>query len=146
MFGWLRYRYDLPASSSQEADREILLKTAAEHEEAEQNQELEDAFWAQRSLIDIIDDDIAQLLSTYLQSETQRLYLPVPGFNTQGGKWEKSDVSGRHRLSQSAIVELRSAIRAEKKERSELARSWLTSIAGLIGVLIGLFAIILGRR
>jgi hypothetical protein len=41
---------------------------------------------------------------------------------------------------------LRSAIRAEKKESSELAFRWLTGITGLIGVLIGLLAIILHRH
>ena len=38
------------------------------------------------------------------------------------------------------------AIRAERKESSELTRSWITGLTGLIGVLIGLLAIILGHR
>jgi hypothetical protein len=93
-----------------------------------------------------IEDDIHQLLSTYLISEAERHFVPIPKFEFSSGKWERSRVSDRDRLTENGIRELRSAIRAERKEGSELARSWLTGLTGLIGVLIGLLAIILGRR
>ena len=72
--------------------------------------------------------------------------LPVPPFSTKSEEWKESSFDGRYHLSSEGIIELRSALRLVRKERSELARSWLTSLTGLIGVLIGLLAIILGRR
>ena len=92
----------------------------------------------------MIDDDIVQLVSNYLQSEANKHFISAPRFNLVDGNWELSDISNRVRLSQDAIRELRSAIRAEQKESSELIRSWLTGLTGLIGVLIGLLAVILG--
>jgi hypothetical protein len=93
-----------------------------------------------------IDDDISQLTSDYLQREAERLLLPVPKFSTGSNEWEKSAFTERWRLTQATMHGLRSAIRAEKKERSELARAWLSGLTGVIGVLIGLLAVILGRR
>jgi hypothetical protein len=87
-----------------------------------------------------------------LYSQTSVKYdLPIP--EPFGDEWEISEHSRRPRLTQNAFKELRSAIRTERKERSELARGWLSSIAGMIGVatgligaLIGLLAVVRGRQ
>jgi hypothetical protein len=81
-----------------------------------------------------------------VRSEAEKHFVPVSRVDFVSGKWERSDVSDRFRLTQQYIRELRSAIRAERKESSELTRSWITGLTGLIGVLIGLLAIILGHR
>jgi hypothetical protein len=94
----------------------------------------------------LIDDDIYQLECDYVQRQAERLVLSVPKFSEISDQWEKSPFTERWRLTRPTMLELRSGIRAEKKERSELFRSWLTGLTGLIGVLIGLLAVILGRR
>jgi hypothetical protein len=85
-------------------------------------------------------------MSNDVRSEAEKHFVPVSRVDFVSGKWERSDVSDRFRLTQQYIGELRSAIRAERKESSELTRSWITGLTGLIGVLIGLLAIILGHR
>jgi hypothetical protein len=94
----------------------------------------------------LIDDDISQLSSDYYEREAQRLLLQVPEFSERSDKWEKLAFTERWRLTRSTMLELRSAIRTERRERSEHARLWLAGITGVIGALIGLLAIILGRR
>jgi len=76
---------------------------------------------------------VYQLESDYVQRQAERLLLSVPECSEISDQWEKSAFTDRWRLSRPAMLELRSAIRAEKKERSELARLWLTGITGLIG-------------
>jgi hypothetical protein len=102
--------------------------------------------------------DIAQLESMRLIMEAENLRVPIPAMDDNHPHWQRTTHPGlpvwlRHVLTDMGMKELRSAIRAEKKERSELARAWLASIAavigactGLIGVLIGLAAVILGKR
>jgi hypothetical protein len=93
-----------------------------------------------------IDDDIMQLTSEFLVSRAEKYQLLAPDFDGQSARWENSKITGRYRLTHAAILELRSAVHTAQKERGEIFRLWLASITGLIGVLIGLLAVILGRR
>jgi hypothetical protein len=148
MIDWLPYRYKL--FRLQIERRRTRRFYSNEHRKAKQQkkdrEELQDIGFVEQHFVEIVDDKIAQLQSAHLESKAESLFLPVPEFSLESDKWEKSDVSGRYRLSRTAMLELRSAIRAERKESSELARSWLTGLRGLVGVLIGLLAVILGRR
>jgi hypothetical protein len=90
------------------------------------------------------NEDICILMSDYLLDTAEKFMIEVP--SPKPPEWTHSDRNSRVYLTETSMFKLRSAIRAERKERSELARSWLSSITGLIGVLIGLLAIILGRR
>lgn len=58
-------------------------------------------------------------------------------------KWRNAKNSAIFYLNDDGIRELRIALRADLRERLDLDRSWLTSLTGLIGVIIGLLAIIL---
>ena len=92
-------------------------------------------------------DHIDLIHTHYLLSQLDKLRLPRPKFtddNWVGSKWINHEF-----LSTTAIVEVRDAIRKERKERSEITRLWLGSIvpivsalAGLLGVVIGLVAIL----
>jgi hypothetical protein len=148
MFDWLHYRYQLVLLQRKKRQTQRYFTKAGNKARKEQKtidalQALEAEEVFERNSI---DDDVHQLISNYVRSEAEKHFVPVPRFNLVDGKWERSEVSDRYRLTQECIKELRSAIRAERKESSELARSWLTGLTGLIGVLIGLAAIILGRR
>jgi len=148
MLDWLRYRYNLwGLHREKHAARR---SNARSWQRAQRGQDITEALknikthrWRNDLLI---DDEIYQLEADYVQRQAERLLLSIPKFSEISDHWEKSPFTKSWRLTRPAMLELRSAIRAEKKERSELARSWLTGITGLIGVLIGLAAIILGRR
>lgn len=146
MFDWLHYRYQLALLQRKKRQTQRYFAKALNKARKEQKT-IDDLQGEAKHELDFIDDDIHQLRWNYVRSEADKHFVPVPGFNLDvDGKWERSQVSDRYRLTQEGIRELRSAIRAERKESSELARSWLTGLTGLIGVLIGLVAIILGRR
>jgi hypothetical protein len=142
MLDWLRYRYGLwqLQSEKKRSERNALKIWLMGEEEAKLKRVVEGRDPR------LIDDDISQLMSDYIEREAQKLFLSVPEFTRGSDKWEKSGFVEHWRLTQATMLELRSAIRAEKKERSELARSWLAGLTGLIGVIIGLLAVILGRR
>jgi hypothetical protein len=148
MLDWLRYRYNLwGLHREKHAARR---SNARSWQRAQRGQDITEALknikthrWRNDLLI---DDEIYQLEADYVQRQAERLLLSIPKFSEISDHWEKSPFTKSWRLTRPAMLELRSAIRAEKKERSELARSWLTGITGLIGVLIGLLAVILGKR
>ena len=148
MFDWLHYRYQLTLLQRKKRQTQRYFAKALNKARKEQKSvdDLQGLGAEETHELDFIDDDIHHLISNYVRSEAEKHFVPVPRFNLVDGKWERSEVSDRYRLTQECIKELRSAIRAERKESSELARSWLTGLTGLIGVLIGLLAIILGRR
>jgi hypothetical protein len=49
-------------------------------------------------------------------------------------------------LSVEGMRELRREIRIEQKERSEVARAWLTSLTGLGGVIVAILALLFGHH
>jgi hypothetical protein len=86
---------------------------------------------------------IRELLSDYLISEAYRLFIPLPN-------WDKQDQAGngdtaKYVLNRDAINELRSAIRAERKARAERFLMWVPGIVGILGALIGLVSILVGK-
>jgi hypothetical protein len=99
-----------------------------------------------------VNHDLIGILQTkYLTSLTEKRLIPIPEgslpLDERGNdKWRTAKRSSILYLNNDGIRELSVALRADHRERLEFARSWLTSITGLIGVLIGLLAIILGRR
>ena len=126
MLDWLRFRYQL--SRLERKKRGLRRYFSNAHARAKKqgkaSKDLEELSRSEYLETELIDDDIVQLLSTHLRSQADKYFLPTPKFDTRSEKWERSDISGRYRLSPDAIRELRATIRAEQKERSELARSW----------------------
>lgn len=86
-----------------------------------------------------VDEQIARLQTEFLQDEAQRLGVIVPQFDSsESGLWREALTAPTYHLKNEAIVELRSAIRKEKKERREVWLSWAALTIGVIGALIGL--------
>ena len=106
-------------------------------------EELWELMEAGRQNVEPLEEDIDYLISSYLSAKAQKLRLVMP---ESENNWQWSKHRRHYLLTPAAMQALRSAIRAEKKENSELAFRWLTAITGLIGVLIGLLAIILHRH
>ena len=91
--------------------------------------------------VDIIDDEIETLECRYVIESARKLVLPLPDFDKNGDTWEESKITGRFRLSKKAMVDIRSLVRKERKERREGMMFWLAALTGIIGALSGLLAV-----
>jgi hypothetical protein len=103
-------------------------------------------------------DEEAALQSTYLSNLAAKRLIPLPemsdaallGKPERSSKWKQPRHSVGLILSDDGIRELQVALRADRRERLEIVRTWVATIVpgltGLIGVIIGLLAIILGHR
>ncbi len=96
----------------------------------------------------LINDEIAQLVTSRLLSLADDNLIPTPSldFRSPNSAWVQSRVTNHYHLSIEAAAELRAAIRKEQRERSELFFKWFSGLTGLIGALIGLIALLLRLR
>lgn len=89
-----------------------------------------------------INDKIALLQTEFLRQEAEKYLLPIPSFDADDNKedtnWQFAPTGPHYQLSESALAELRSAIRKERKERREVWQSWAALVIGIVGALIGL--------
>lgn len=93
---------------------------------------------------DLIDDEIATLLTRHLCSTANRLMLPIPK-RDEDGMWLQSPLNpNRWLLSPKGVTELRSAIRKERRESREQMLIWVSVTTGLIGTLTGLVSVLSG--
>ena len=90
---------------------------------------------------DLMDDEIESLASRYLIQSAQSLLLPIPEYSRDGDAWVESKITGRFRLTRTAMSTLRSKIRIERKERRESSMLWIAALTGVLGVLTGLIAV-----
>jgi hypothetical protein len=84
-------------------------------------------------------------MSAYLVSEADRLLIPLPDWDDENSWTTFNTDTVEHVLSRTGIDELRSKIRAEKKARADRFVMWVPGIVGILGALIGLAAILVGR-
>ena len=89
-------------------------------------------------------DEILRLHTEYLIRESNRLIVPYPAAN-EPGMWERDD-EGYVRLTEAGISKLRADIRAEKKARLERVIMWMPGVVGILGALIGLAAVLTGKK
>ena len=137
------YRWNL--RTLHRARERVLAAYRAKREEAKRERkgrdEIESIISMEMHEVELIDDDIESLEHSYLIESARRLLLPTPKFNVDNGAWVESRITGRVRLSRTSMMEVRSAIRKERKERREGAILWLTAFTGIIGALTGLIAV-----
>jgi len=148
MIDWFAHRYRLARLQIERRSisrfHSKLYRKAKQQKKNEEELHLLES--AEQHDVETNEDKIARLQSTYLRSKAERLLLPVPEFSPRSEKWEMFRHHEHYRLTRGAMLELRAAIRAEQKERSELVRSWLTGLTGALGALAGVLAVILGRH
>ena len=103
-----------------------------------------DQFWAERrEALTPINEQIANLSSQVLIDEAVRYELPIPEFKEEGGAWVQPEYGLIYYLNDVARAALRSDIRKEKKERSEILRTWLTVVLSIIGAVTGVAALLI---
>ena len=83
--------------------------------------------------------------SDSLIAQADKLHLPRPQKSDQD-KWDdnKPTIIIGDVLTPEAMVEVRTAIRKEKRERRETVEWWLKIISGLIAILTGLVGALIG--
>lgn len=88
------------------------------------------------------EDKMIGLTHSYYVRLANRMLIPVPTFEAEGGAWMQSQQTGRYHLKPQELHELRTAVRAEQKARREVWAMGLVLVTGVIGALSGLIAII----
>jgi hypothetical protein len=89
-------------------------------------------------------DDVRAAHSRFLVAKASEMILPIPKFDDKT-MW-KDDQMGRTTLTELGINTLRSAVRAERKARLEMFLMWVPGVVGILGTLIGLAAILTGKK
>jgi hypothetical protein len=134
MLDWLRYRYQLSRLRKEERDLSRSYKKAFDQATQQQKpkHELDRLLLNFASDLQINDDLIGILETKYLTSRAEKRLIPVPQgslpLDERGNdRWRTAKDSAILYLNDDGIRELHVAIRTDRRERLELARSWLTS-------------------
>jgi len=86
---------------------------------------------------------VRRAMSDYLIAEADRLLIPLPDKEDEK-IWE--NIERYPTLTQQGINEVRAEIRAERKARMELFVMWVPGVVGVLGALIGLASILVGKK
>ena len=89
-------------------------------------------------------EEIARLHSEHLVHQAVRLFIPIPSIDDEA-MWKKSNTTNQFFMTEQAINQLRVAIRAERKARTEVFLMWVPGVIGLLGAAIGLAAILVKK-
>src|SRR5258705_7307815 len=109
MLAWLRYRFQLSRLQMRRRIALKKLKTAVHFEE-------------DHKTFITLNEAIYILMTDYLIETAEKLMIETP--HPSPPEWKESDTHTRVYLGEPAIFKLRALIRSERKERSELVRSW----------------------
>ena len=104
----------------------------AEQEEIAQRHHL-DQKWA--------EDELQKLYHSYYVHQANRLRIPVPPFQDDGGAWMESSISHGWYLTPDAIDSLRAEIRAERKARRDEWLAWIPLLALAVSIISALTAL-----
>ena len=105
--------------------------------------ELQELHADESSEVSPLLEDIEVLKTRRFVKIADRLMVPLPDRNDEE-LWEDSTCGTTKVLTAKGYWELKTLIRQDKRERSQLALMWLAALTGIIGVTTGLLAV-LGR-
>jgi hypothetical protein len=146
MFGYLRFRWKL--GQLERERRRVEKINAAEIATArKRNASADDIYVIENDAAGDyfhFQDEIKKLHSRYLSSQASRLLIPYPQLNDDS-MWEREGPNHFY-LTEHGINHMRAAIRAERKARVELFLMWMPGVVGILGALIGLVAVLSGRK
>jgi hypothetical protein len=88
---------------------------------------------------EMVTDKIYREHTVYLTKLAQTLMVPTPKWGSD--RWEDSSQMGFRYLNREGLKELRTAIRAERKESREMWVPLVAGSTGVLGALTGLVAV-----
>ena len=145
MIDYLKYRWNLlRLQTKQKKDQRFYKGLIKESVQEEQDKDQIEAFHAEASgSYWDTQEELRTLTQRYLLATATKLMVPIPDMKKEGVEfWEQRD--GCYTLTDQGIAHLKTAIRVERKQRTEVYMPWVFALTGLIGAMTGLLAIILG--
>lgn len=142
---YLSYRRNLSKLRRQENKlRKAYFKAVEEAERRGGPQEAARIGTLERTDLDLVEDEIANLVSAYLISKARFMYVAIPPWaeRSTSGLWEKSDIDQRWRLSHNGLAQVSQAIRTVRRDRLQMVTTLISFLIGLIGAATGLLAAI----
>ena len=91
--------------------------------------------------ISFIDLQIRELHTDYLRKIANKMILALPNRKDET-LWDKPSGYSKSILTNKGIFELKRQIRLEKKEKRDIAFSWISLLIGLLGAAIGLISVL----
>jgi hypothetical protein len=88
------------------------------------------------------EDELQRLYHSYYVHLANRLRIPVPAFQDDGGAWMESSVSDGWYLTPQAMHALRAEIRAERKARRDEWLAWIPLLALVVSIISALTALV----
>lgn len=88
------------------------------------------------------EDELQKLYHSYYIHLANRLRIPVPPFQDNGGAWMESSISHGWYLTPEAIYALRAEIRAERKARRDEWLAWIPMLALVVSIVSALTALV----
>jgi hypothetical protein len=146
MFGYLKLRWKLwklarlweGIEGANAQRRDEAKKRGAKRDELRDIDQYAEQDWFQHQ------DDVQAAHSRFLVAKASEMILPIPNFEDKT-MW-RDDQMGRTCLTDLGINALRAAVRTERKARLEMFLMWVPGVVGILGTLIGLAAILMGRK
>ncbi|MEO9786267.1 MAG: hypothetical protein ABJF67_01465 [Aurantimonas coralicida] len=140
-YRWTLYRLQSAERAEQDSYRDAVKKARAERKPREEVDSLEQEAW---EMSKIHEDAIYLHITNHLRQVSNRMFLPMPAMDDEAAWFRRTDYH-RRVLSDAGIATVRSRIRREHKERSEVGLAWLAGATGVLGALTGLLAVYLSN-
>jgi len=148
MFRWLRNRVKLYKINREKRKLDAIGDRFFRESKEKKDETIIDNWYDEHSWeYDSISWDRKELISNSLLEQADELDLPRPSYSDKS-KWEEADEysvdAGKSVLAQTAMIELRSTIRKEQRERRETVEFWMKTLGGGITILTGLVGALIG--
>jgi hypothetical protein len=88
------------------------------------------------------EDELQKLYHSYYVHQANKLRIPVPPFQENGGAWMESSISHGWYLTPEAVHALRDEIRAERKARRDEWLAWIPLLALVVSIMSALTALV----
>jgi hypothetical protein len=142
MIEYLRFRWRLWRWRRQYIEDERRTEAAVAAAKARGAGDQIDEIWG-GSDAPVLRYKVRRAMSDYLIAEADRLLIPLPDKGDEK-IWENPERYPT--LTKEGINQLRAMIRAERKARMELFVMWVPGVVGVLGALIGLASILVGKK
>lgn len=92
------------------------------------------------------EDELQRLYHSYYIHLANKLRIPVPPFQDNGGAWMESSISHGWYLTPEAMDALRAEIRAERKARRDEWLAWIPLLALVVSIISAMTALVVVLR